>query len=151
MRAPRLAGTASIFAVLPQIQSVCSIRNGPTSTSPSLIMRSPENEYLSALVSKFMVHGHTADCRRGKFSSPAVSCKRRFPASLSPSTHLDEKTGRWIYQRSTGDEMVVPYSPYLLQAWGGHCNVLACSGSKQIGYLFGYVQKGTDITSHPEH
>lgn len=107
-----------------------------------------DKTYLNALIQKFMVHGHTKDCRSGKFLDESRPCKRNFPANMASATHLDEKSGRWIYQRNVGDEMVVPYSPELLMSWGGHVNVLASSGSRQIGYLFGYVQKGKFFFAH---
>ena len=103
-----------------------------------------DNEYLNVLVDeRYMIHGHTAACKKKGGGGPdGKPCSRGFPAPVQEATHLDEKSGRWVYKRAGGSENVVPYSPYLLQVWGGHCNLLASSGSRAPGYLYGYVHKG---------
>eukprot|EP00961_Rhodomonas_salina_P200674 2707220-Rhodomonas_salina.1 len=49
-----------------------------------------------------------------------------------------------MFKRLEGDEMVVPYNPWVLMQLNCHCNVHVCCSCACIGYLYKYVFKGVD-------
>nr|GEV55738.1 ATP-dependent DNA helicase PIF1-like [Tanacetum cinerariifolium] len=110
------------------------------------------------LVSEFMLHGpcgieakHTSCTNEGK-------CSKHYPKKFLAETVINED-GYHVYRRRDNkitavkgkftyeNRHVVPHNRYLLLKYHAHINVEWCNRSKDIKYLFKYLNKGPDIAT----
>uniref|UniRef100_A0A0L8GHT5 Helitron helicase-like domain-containing protein n=1 Tax=Octopus bimaculoides TaxID=37653 RepID=A0A0L8GHT5_OCTBM len=106
-------------------------------------------------VTKNMLHG---PCRRDKPNATCMvdgKCKKHFPKVFQENT-LHSYNGYPLYQcRNNGFTFtksnveldncsVVPYSPFFLVKYRGHCNVEICASVKSVKYISKYIHKGHD-------
>lgn len=70
---------------------------------------------------------------RCKVAADGVTCKSGYPFEPNPYTRLGER-GFVVYKRDEGDELVVPYNPWLVFEFGGHTNVEWAATSRFVDF-----------------
>ncbi|GJZ12897.1 hypothetical protein Tco_0548127 [Tanacetum coccineum] len=107
------------------------------------------------VVSEYMLHGPC--CKGAKYipCNTEGKCSKHFPKVFLAETVINED-GYPIYRRKDNkvttikgkftydNRHVVPYNQYLLQKYHAHINVEWCNRSKEIKYLFKYLNKCPD-------
>jgi len=72
-------------------------------------------------------------------------CRFYFPKPVCPQSRIDAR-GFPIYQRTEADIRVVPYNAKLLLKFGCHINTEWTFNSRHLGYIYGYMCKGVDVS-----
>ncbi len=81
----------------------------------------------------------------GRKKNEGSKCKRGYSRKETiPETYVDEVLNRVVYQRRTGDDLlIVPYNLAMMMDWDSHLNV-EYSGSVYCAlYLYKYCYKGS--------
>ncbi len=98
---------------------------------------------LRAKVLKFQMHNcRPMACFRNKKGKVIEECKNGFPAPLRSEEGYSNDGTRFEYmRRHQEDRRVVPYNPYLLDAWNAHICVLKITENGLERYLVKYAAK----------
>ncbi|XP_025192084.1 uncharacterized protein LOC112592288 [Melanaphis sacchari] len=106
-----------------------------------------------------MIHGPCGQLNRNSPCMVDNTCSKNYPKEYSEETLYISDGGYPTYRRpnnglvanvraqQVGNELVVPYNPYLLIKYDAHINVEVCSTVKSVMYLYKYVYKGHDAAT----
>ena len=111
------------------------------------------------LVLRRMVHRCTNQCHPDGDTS---KCKNGFPFTFQDETDFDRRGYPHHRRRSCGghcpactrggdlcvNQLIVEYSPRLLQLWDGHLNVKFAGNVDLFEYLYKYMFKGPDFARY---
>nr|GEV52723.1 helicase [Tanacetum cinerariifolium] len=107
------------------------------------------------VVTNYMLHGPCGKDARNATCASDGKCSKYFPNPFLAKTFLDQegyphyrrrdnkvtvKKGKFTYD----NKHVVPHNHYMLIKYKAHINVKWCNRSKDIKYLFNYLNKGPD-------
>ena len=95
-----------------------------------------EDDELRSLVLRLQKHSHTHTCRKdGRYR-----CRFDYPKNASDTTHLKRnidvgnKARFYVLRRAQGAEMINPYNPSLLRAWGANMDI------QMVGSVYGAAE-----------
>ena len=123
----------------PNLQTVEGKRKAATFIDKYITCAVPnagEDDELRSLVLRLQKHSHTHTCRKdGRYR-----CRFDYPKNASDTTHLKRnidvgnKARFYVLRRAQGAEMINPYNPSLLRAWGANMDI------QMVGSVYGAAE-----------